>query len=60
MSRETTRTFIVGGMLNFCIATSNPIRDFHLRTVYAIRAFVQVRCCMLPAAEDVLRDLGVQ
>jgi hypothetical protein len=36
-------SFIVVGMLNFGITTSNPVHDFHLRTVYAIRAFVEAR-----------------
>ena len=60
MGCEMTCTFIVVGMLNFCITTPNSIHDFHLRTVYAIHAFVEVRWCTLPAAEDVLGDLDVQ
>jgi hypothetical protein len=57
MSCETAYAFIVVGMLNVCIITSHPIHDFRLRTVYAIRAFVEVRWCTLPAVEDVLGDL---
>lgn len=58
---ETTCTFIVAGKLNFCITTSSPIHDFYLRTVtvYAIRAFIEVRMCTLLAGEDVLGDLRV-